>query len=443
MKLFRRRSKPAPIEPLSASDHNRAPVPLVSVEDPNRPSTIGLDYMTYDELEEFGRELDEVRQRVLDDLGQEDADYIRRVIKVQRAFEVLGRVVLFGFPFLLPVSTAAWVSALVAGVVLLGLAKIIENMEIGHNVMHGQYDWMNDPLVDGKRYEWDNVAPAQEWKHGHNYIHHTYTNIHGMDRDIGYNMFRIDDDQPWYPSHRFNLPLAFILMLVFEWGVMYHGVELDEYLAGRISKEDFQGRKKRAYAKIRRQLLKDYVLYPALSLPLAPFTAWWVPLAVLGANVVANIIRNIWTFLVIFCGHFPADVETFQEEDAKNETRGQWYLRQILGSANISGSPLFHVMTGNLSHQIEHHLFPDIPARRYREVSKDVKRLVEKYGLRYNTGRLSKQLASVARKLHQLSHKPDDPYQIGNSPESKALRRAKRAAEAAAREAAEKQHATL
>ncbi|OUZ09454.1 acyl-CoA desaturase [Aeromicrobium sp. PE09-221] len=443
MKLLRRRSKPAPIEPLSASDHNRAPVPLVAEDDPTRPSTIGLDYMSYEQLEEFGRELDEVRQRVLDDLGQTDADYIRRVIKIQRSFEVLGRITLFSFPLLLPVATAAWVGLLVTGIVLLGLAKIIENMEIGHNVMHGQYDWMNDPLVDGKRYEWDNVAPASEWKHGHNYIHHTYTNIHGMDRDIGYNMFRIDADQPWYPSHRFNLPLAFILMLVFEWGVMYHGVELDEYLAGRISKKDFQARKKRAYAKIRRQVLKDYVLFPMLSLPLAFVTAWWVPLAVLGANVVANIIRNIWTFLVIFCGHFPAEVETFQEEDAKNESRGQWYLRQILGSANISGTPLFHVLTGNLSHQIEHHLFPDIPARRYREVSVDVQRLVEKYGLRYNTGRLSRQLGSVARQLHTLSRKPDDPYKVGNSPESKALRRAKRAAAAARAEQADREHLTV
>ncbi|WP_051426581.1 acyl-CoA desaturase [Jiangella gansuensis] len=373
--------------------------------------------MTYEELERFGDELDGVRQRVLDDLGQADADYIRRVIKVQRAFEVLGRVGLF-FPFYWPVF--------VAGIAFLALSKILENMEIGHNVMHGQYDWMNDPMVDGKRYEWDIVAPAQDWKHGHNYIHHTYTNIHGMDRDIGYNLLRIDDGQPWYPSHRFNLPIAFMLMLVFEWGVMYHGVELDEYLAGKMSKEEFQARKRRAFRKIRRQLFKDYLLYPALALPLVPFTSWWVPLAVLGGNVIANVIRNIWAFNVIFCGHFPADVQTFAKQDAENETRGQWYLRQLLGSANISGSRLFHVMTGNLSHQIEHHLFPDIPARRYPEVAHDVRRLVEKYGLQYNTGRLSKQLLSVARQLATLSVKPDDPYLVGNSPESKALRRAQR-----------------
>ena len=407
------------ITPHMASNHNAAPQPLTS-DDPEQRSTIGLEYMSRDELDDFGRELDGVRQRVLDDLGQADANYIRRVIKVQRAFEVLGRIGLF-MPFFLP--------AFFAGLVLLALAKILDNMEVGHNIMHGQYDWMNDPAIDGKTYEWDLVAPAEDWKHGHNYIHHTYTNIHGMDRDIGYNLLRIDNGQPWYASHRFNLPLAFVLMLVFEWGIMYHGVELDEYLSGRMPKAEFKARRARAMAKIRRQVLKDYVAFPLLALPLVPFVGWWAPLAVLGGTFAANIIRNIWSFLIIFCGHFPADVQTFEEKDALGETRGQWYVRQLLGSANISGSRLFHVMSGNLSHQIEHHLFPDIPARRYPQIAPEIRALIEKRGLQYNTGRFSRQLASVARQLAAFGRKPDDPYLQGKSPESRALRRAKREAE--------------
>ena len=412
--------KHSPIAPMSATHHNEAPRPLVG-QDVDKRATIGTDLMTYEQLETFGEELDAVRQRVLDDLGQKDADYIRRVIRVQQGAEVLGRIGIF-FPFFLPVF--------IAGIVLLGLSKILENMEIGHNVMHGQYDWMNDPLVNGKNYEWDNAANAQDWKRGHNYLHHTYTNIHGMDRDIGYGLLRIDDDQPWYPNHRFNLPLAFALMLFFEWGVAYHGIELDDYLAGKMSKKEFADRKNRAARKARRQIVKDYVAYPALGLALVPMVGWWVPLAILGANFVANLIRNIWTFLIIFCGHFPAEVATFAEEDAENETRGQWYLRQLLGSANISGHLPFHVLAGNLSHQIEHHLFPDIPARRYPAVAKEVRVLVEKYGLQYNTGRLSRQLASVARQLAAYGKKPSDPYKQGKSPESRELRRAKREARA-------------
>jgi fatty acid desaturase len=114
-------------------------------------------------------------------------------------------------------------------------------------------------------------------------------------------------------------------------------------------------------------------------------------------------VRNIWAFNIIFCGHFPSGVESFEEEAAENETRGAWYYRQLLGSANITGSKLFHVLTGNLSHQIEHHLFPDIPARRYPEIAPEVRALCEKYEPNYNTGPLRKQLGSVAVKIFKLA----------------------------------------
>jgi len=394
-------SRHKPIAPLSARDHNKAPKPLVGEDDASR-ATIGLNYMTFEELEEFGDTLDSVRQRVLDDLGQKDADYIHRLIRVQQTFEVLGRIGMF-FPFFWPVF--------VAGIVFLSLSKIIENMEIGHNVMHGQYDWMNDPQINGLRYEWDNVAPAKDWKHTHNHIHHTYTNIHGKDKDIGYGLVRIDRDQPYKWKYLGNPLYAFVLMLIFEFGVMSHGTGWDEALKGKKLSAESKIKFKRAGRKIRHQMLKDYVYFPALSLPLVPFTSWWVPLAVAGGNLAANVVRNIWAFLIIFCGHFPVEVESFHQKDAENETRGQWYLRQLLGSANISGGKVFHIMSGNLSYQIEHHLFPDIPARRYPEVAQEVRALCEKYGLNYNSGRLSRQLFSVWKQLFQYAMPPKDPAQ--------------------------------
>jgi linoleoyl-CoA desaturase len=74
-----------------------------------------------------------------------------------------------------------------------------------------------------------------------------------------------------------------------------------------------------------------------------------------------------------------------------------------MGSANISGGKFFHVLSGNLSHQIEHHLFPDLPARRYPEIASEVRALCEKYGLPYNSGRLSKQLGSTWSKIFRLA----------------------------------------
>ena len=339
--------------------------------------------LTPEQLEAFGEELDAIRQRVIADLGEEDATYIRNVVKRQRQLEVAGRAL-----FYLP---PAWPLA----VGCLSVSKILDNMEIGHNVMHGQYDWMGDPGLNSRMYEWDNVCPSEQWKYSHNYIHHTYTNILGKDRDIGYGILRMDEDQPWHPYYLGNPVYALALMLFFEWGVALHDLEVENIVKGTRKLEQNKALHAGIMRKVKRQALKDYLLFPALTGPLFPLT--------LAGNATANLVRNVWAFNIIFCGHFPAGVATFSEEESADESRGQWYYRQLLGSANITGSRLFHVMTGNLSHQIEHHLFPDIPARRYPEIAVEVQDICRRYGLPYNTGPLGRQLASVGAKICRLA----------------------------------------
>jgi fatty acid desaturase len=339
-----------------------------------------------EQLEEFGTEMDALRQRVLAKLGDEDAAYIRNVVKRQQQFEIAGRA-LFYLPPAWPLAVAA-----------LSISKILDNMEIGHNVMHGQYDWMGDPKLSSRMYEWDSVCPSEQWKYSHNYIHHTFTNILGKDRDIGYGILRMDEDQKWHPYYLGNPVYAFLLMVFFEWGVAMHDLEVENIVKGRRTFADNKALHSGIMRKVRRQALKDYLLFPALTGPLFPLT--------FAGNAAANLVRNIWAFNIIFCGHFPAGVATFSEEECEDESRGQWYYRQLLGSANITGSKLFHLMSGNLSHQIEHHLFPDIPARRYPELAVEVQALCEKYGLEYNTGRFGKQLGSVARKILRLALPP-------------------------------------
>ena len=168
-----------------------------------------------------------------------------------------------------------------------------------------------------------------------------------------------------------------------------------------IGQKDFVARGKKVLAKIRRHATRDYVLHPLLSGPSA--------LTTLTANLTANLVRNLWTHSVIMCGHFPEGVQTFAKSSIEGETRGQWYLRQMLGSANISGSPATHFMTGNLSYQIEHHLFPDLPSNRYHEIAPQVEEIFERYGLTYTTGPLPKQVASAWAKIIRLSlpNRPD------------------------------------
>ncbi|MCD2105339.1 acyl-CoA desaturase [Rhodococcus erythropolis] len=342
-----------------------------------------------EQIEEIGVELDQLRARIVADLGDVDREYIYRLIKVQRGFEVAGRGLMY-LGFLPPF----WL----AGVGALSISKILDNWEIGHNVMHGQYDWMREPGLSSQVFEWDTVCPADQWKHSHNFLHHTYTNIAGRDRDIGYGIIRIDESQKWHPYYLGNPLYSLVLMLFFEWGVMLHDLEIDNIVKGNRKWVDVKPLLEGMLSKASQQVVKDYVLFPALTGPLFAST--------LLGNASSKVIHNVWMHTVIFCGHFPTGVQVFTEEETTAETRGHWYVRQMLGSANIEGRQLMHIMSGNLSHQIEHHLFPDLPAHRYPEMAPQVKALCEKHGLPYNTGGLVKQVSSVWGKIFSLSLPP-------------------------------------
>ena len=346
-------------------------------------------------LEQFAHDLNSIRSETMAKVGQKDANYIRKVIRVQRFSEIGGRISLvLGF-----ISPIWWV----AGVLLLALAKILDNMEIGHNVMHGQYDWMNDPNINGRKFEWDHAADADSWRRYHNHEHHTYTNIIGKDRDFGYGLLRLSDDTRWRRKNLWQIITYFNLSVMFEMGVAYHEVAGERIFMGKrrktsslpITRKELRNA---FFSKAGRQFFKDYVFFPLLCFPMF--------LPVLAGNFLANILRNLWTSTVIFCGHFTEDVHTFKMEDCKNETQGEWYYRQILGSSNFEGSRWLHILSGHLSCQVEHHLFPDVPAYHYLEMSKQVQAVCKKYGIPYNTGSFGRQYVTVVKRVLKHSLPP-------------------------------------
>jgi NADPH-dependent stearoyl-CoA 9-desaturase len=380
-----------------------------------------LHWLTPEEIEQIGRELDELHEQVKADLGERDATYIRSMIAFQRRLALIGRGALI---------FSRWRVPWALGATSLGLAKILENMEIGHNVLHGQWDWMNDPVINSRAWDWDTASTAEAWRHSHNYIHHTYTNILGKDRDLGYEIMRIDPQQPWNPVYLFQPFYNILLAMLFEWGVAVHDLDLTAIRAGKKDLKDVREDLKGIAGKARTQIVKDYVAWPAISGLL--MTA--VELGLIGArgearggvrqalsrliarrsfrepfkrtltaDVAANIIRNVWSYAIIFCGHFPDQTYTFTEEETEGETRGGWYVRQLTGAANIDGGPMFHVISGNLGYQVEHHLFPDMPSTRYGEIAPQVRALCERYGLPYNSGPFHKQLGMVQRTILRLA----------------------------------------
>ena len=195
------------------------------------------------DVEALGREFDAIRQDIEESRGADDAAYIERIISIQRRLMVAARLTLFasGFP-------PAWV----AGTTMLAAGKILENMEIGHNVLHGQWDWMNDPEIHSGTWEWDNTCPADQWKHSHNFVHHTFTNVVGKDNDVGYGILRMTSDQKWHPANLGQPVYNALLALLFEWGVALHDLDIVAIRQRRKDPHELKSQLKGIWRKVRR-----------------------------------------------------------------------------------------------------------------------------------------------------------------------------------------------
>ncbi|MGB3622657.1 acyl-CoA desaturase [Ketobacter sp. MCCC 1A13808] len=342
--------------------------------------------LSKEQFQQLQQEFDALRDDIRADLGQKDVDYMKNIIRVQRFLEIAGRTLIhFSFtpvPFMLGVSA-------------LSVSKILDNMEIGHNVMHGQYDWTNDPKLDSASFEWDTACESASWKRTHNFEHHTFTNVIGKDRDYGYSLLRLSEDTPWHPGRSIQIVYFAALSIFFQWGVALHELESERLRDGTFDVEEKKPYLKGLLKKGSKQAFKDYVFFPALA---GPFF-WKVMLG----NALANLGRNLWASAIIFCGHFTEQAQTFSEEECANETRGEWYYRQLLGSSNLTGGKLMHIMTGHLSFQVEHHIFPDIPAQRYEEMAPRVEAICKKFDLPYNSGPFLRQYGTVINRVWKYS----------------------------------------
>jgi fatty acid desaturase len=211
-------------------------------------------HLTESDLDAFAAALDEIRREVEDSRGKRDRTYIRRTIAFQRLLDVASRLVIAGSK-----GKLGWT----LGTVGLAAAKSIENMELAHNIGHGQWDWMNDPEIHSTTWEWDMAGLSSQWRYSHNYRHHVFTNVVGVDDDLGYGVLRVTPDQEWKPENLAQPLRSLLLALTFEWGIALHDLYSEqERTAGDVAKS-VHGRA--LLRKIGRQTGKDYLLWPALS----------------------------------------------------------------------------------------------------------------------------------------------------------------------------------
>jgi len=211
-------------------------------------------------------------------------------------------------------------------------------------------------------------------------------------------MLRLTDAQRWSPATFFQPFWYLLLALLFQWGVAVHDIKIGRYIKGRMGRAEFRECVQPFLRKAGRMLFKDYVLFPLLAL-------WNAPRVLLG-NLLANLIRNVWTNAIIFCGHFTRDAHVYMRDEVSDECRGAWYLRQIQGSSNLEGGRWFHLLTGHLSHQIEHHLFPDLPAPRYAEIAPEVRAICARFGIGYNSAGFFRQYFGVLGRIFRYALPP-------------------------------------
>jgi len=360
---------------------------------------------TIDQFQAFQNDLDAVLQRELRSLGAGDARYVLGLLWLARALEVLGRGLL--------AVGGAMVWTWVPGVVLLTVAHLIETMELGHNLMHGQFNWMNDPRVSARGYRWTFACAPEDWREFHNLHHHHWANVPGRDRDYG--TLRLWRAQPWGWAFVWQGLWSTIAALAFEWSVAIHNLQLERR---RTDPEGARARIRRLWPRVRARMgltaRREYLWWPLVGAVLAMGWAAVHDRALVDAglggytavalgNLAAATVRNVWAYLVIAVGHFTTEAYTFVEQDLEGESRGQWYLRQALSAANFHSNRVLDVLSGNASHQIEHHLFPDLPSNRLARIAPEVRAILQRHGVPYHTGALSRQVGAVLWRITRHS----------------------------------------
>ena len=335
-----------------------------------------------DEYEQIHQAFEDIKQKYRDDLGEKDVRYIKKIRRNSRIFEVIGR----GLIHILPGPFA------LIGVPFLFLHRNLEAIEIGHNVLHGQYDSFDEiPQFHAKNFRWKAPVDETAWRQEHNAVHHVHTNVYEKDPDLNHGFLRVNSQVPHTRLHYFQVPIYLFLFypfMLYNFNAQNLGV-VDKFRAKyfpqgnkgyavvdealRVSKVEGKKRHNRAVWRV---WAKEYFFFPLLAL-LTGFGA----IKVFLANLLADVMNNYWIALTIQATHF---TEPLQPEDAINN-KGKWYVSQLDSSVNFKGNRWQSILWGHLNYQVEHHLFPDIPAHRYPDMAVDVQAVCKQYNLPYKS----------------------------------------------------------
>ncbi len=355
---------------------------------------------TPERYEAFAAEIDVIADEVKAKLGPEDVAHVKKVRKISRTSEIIGRTLLQ-----LSLDPLTWS----AGVFSLWVHHQLESIEIGHSALHGAWDATPGlESLDSSRFRWVIPIDEESWKREHNILHHQYTNIVGRDPDLNYGPLRSTEKTKWIPYHLIQVGQFFWTAPVFVWVVALHASGLTDLshppkdsTYANVLPDKKIGTIAKAFKRTVRKMvpysLYHFVFWPALA---GPF--WW---KVLGGNVTADILRSVYTCATIYAGHFGDDL-LYSDPEYRPKGRGEWYKMQIESAHNYAVPPVVSLLCGALDYQIEHHLFPKFPPNRLREIAPKIEAVCKRYGVRYNKGDWGKTLKGTLRLLKEMSTPP-------------------------------------
>lgn len=301
---------------------------------------------------------------------------------------------------LLVFFSTSWIMAIVSAFLLAqGFALI--GFNIMHDSVHGSFS-RNKKLNKVLGYSLDLIGGSQRlWYHKHNILHHTYTNIAGMDTDLETNgLLRLSPHQTWRPWHRFQTLYAFPVYSFLTLS-MISFTDFQKFFSRRIG--SYQLPKATAGEATLFFLAKIFYFFYTLILPM-----FFHPvLYVIAGFLIVHLILG-FTFSVVFqLAHTIEENEFPLAEMPAGEVKNEWAIHQVETTANFSPkSHLANWYLGGLNFQIEHHLFARISHVHYRKISSIVKDTCHDFGIKYTSySNIFKAVLIHLKFLHQMSRK--------------------------------------
>lgn len=287
---------------------------------------------------------------------------------------------------------------------ILGLVLAGIGFNVMHDACHGSYSsrkWVNNLMALSLNMLGGN---SFIWKFKHNIIHHTYTNVDGIDDDIAKSpLMRQCVTQKWVPAHRFQHIYVVLVYAIssLAWVLM---LDFNKYFKHKVHNTEMQKMNTKDhlvfwFSKVMYVLF--YILIPALAVGWMP---WLVGFLVLHA------IMGLTLAIVFQLAHVVEETEFVQAvENDPQKLEAAWAVHQVKTTANFARrNKIISWYTGGLNYQVEHHLFPRISHVHYPAISNIVKDICQQYNLQYHEfPTMSRAVSSHFKLMWQLGRKPE------------------------------------